>query len=353
MQRAAICSGPSEQMAALSSPSLPAAFELSPLPPTGGTADSIPVARVSRKSEFVKLEKKGVTPHFWNEQIAYAESICAKLRSIGEDDLAYGLSRCGAEETIQVCARCESRTFFKNHCDKLYCPLCQPRLAARRRTDIEFWAGRIKQPKHVVLTTRNTDALSRTQIARFKRAFNGLRRSKFARNWAGGTFALEVTNESKGWHLHSHSLIDARFIDARGLATKWAKQTGQDFAIVKVKDARSKDYLAEVTKYAVKGSMLASWQPQQIAEFIRAFSRTRTWACFGSLWQELRAWRHALLEVDKPPRACECGCSNLLYLTPNRAAERDLQPIRHHATHVAATRQRELLRPPTNYETRA
>lgn len=312
------------------------------------SADAAPIP-----ADSFQLEKKGVTLQFWDEQHAYSESIVAKLKEAGELDLALGLEKCGSEEIVQCCTRCSKRSLFRNHCDRLYCPLCQPRLSYKRRQAIEPWTLRIKQPKHLVLTTRNSDTLSRGTIAKFKKAFLALRRSKLAANWKGGTFALEVTNESRGWHLHSHSLIDARWIDERELAQKWAALVGQDFAIVKVKDAREKDYLSEITKYAVKGSMLSTWSSREIADFIRAFARTRTWAVFGSLWHELRDWRKAMSEIDEPPRTCDCGCSNLLYLSPSAADARDLIPPHTPVILPPPPSGHLPLPPPSNYDTRS
>lgn len=260
----------------------------------------------------LKLERTGATQQnsFWSEAETLLQTITSKLRSIGELDLAYGLENCGQVERTFLCRNCAALHSFATRCDKLYCPRCQPRLAARRRESIEAWSSMVKQPKHVVLTTRNSDELTRTTVATFKRNWNRTRRSKFAKGWRGGTFALEVTNESRGWHLHSHSLIDANFIAADELAKLWAKKTGQDFAIVKVKDARDRSYLAEVTKYAVKGSQMAVWSPTDIAAFIRAFARTKTFMVFGTLFKMRAEW-----EATRPKREgwkCTCGSNQLL-----------------------------------------
>lgn len=259
----------------------------------------------------LKLERTGASPQtrFWSQAEELLQAVVSKLRSIGELDLAYGLEACSAVERSFICGGCSRLHSFATRCDKLYCPRCMPRLAAKRRESIEAWSTLIRQPKHVVLTTRNTEDFTRTTVAKFKRAWNSLRRGVVARNWRGGTFALEVTNESKGWHLHSHSLIDADFIDAGILAKEWAKRVGQDFAIVKVKDARDRSYLGEVTKYAVKGSTLASWSPQEIAAYIRAIARTRTFLPFGSLYKMRAEW-----EATRPPKqkwTCECGETDL------------------------------------------
>jgi hypothetical protein len=186
-------------------------------------------------------------------------------------------------------------------------------MIARKRAELlKAWTKRIKQPKHVVLTARNTGSFSRKQIRTFQKAFAKLRRSKVFAQVKGGCISIEVTNEGRGWHLHAHVLADARWIDAGELAKVWGKKIGQDFAIVKVMDARGKDYLNEVTKYVVKGAQLVSWKPEEIAEFIMAIRGVRFFATFGTLF-DLKAEVRAELNAAKPgPRMCACGCNRVV-----------------------------------------
>jgi hypothetical protein len=135
-----------------------------------------------------------------------------------------------------------------------------------------------------------------------------LRRSKLARNWRGGCWSVEVTNEGKGWHLHAHLLIDAPFIPADELAAKWAQLLGQDVAIVKVQAVRGEKYLNEVTKYAVKGNDMARWNAQHVGEFVRAFSKQRTHGAFGTLYKMSLEWKRILAQLREDARQCECGC---------------------------------------------
>jgi len=134
----------------------------------------------------------------------------------------------------------------------------------------------------------------------------------------GGLSSLEVTNEGKGWHLHSHLLLDSDFIPIDIIAQKWAKLIGQDFAIVKIKSVQDKSYLQEVTKYVVKGSDLASWPGHQIAEFIDAMTGIRCFGTFGTLFKD-RAKR-AKAKKELGPKQMECSnCANtdFWYLSPS------------------------------------
>ena len=232
-----------------------------------------------------ELESRGVIQQseLWKRSTLHKVSVASKLRSIGRIDLAGPLEVCHTQETFALCTECRRVTKYLNRCERHYCPECQPRLARERRESVEWWAKLIREPKHVILTVRNTTTLTKLHVQTFKDCFTRLRRSKFARNWRGGFYRLEVTNETQGWHLHMHALVDAGWIAQKHLAEAWAKIIGQDIAIVHVRDVHSRDYLAEVTKYTVKGSQLASWSAEKIAEFVDAFNGLRSFGVFGDL----------------------------------------------------------------------
>ena len=274
-----------------------------------------------------RLENRGVSSHqeLWQKATVHKLSVVSKLLSIGRTDLALKLQECHTLETCRVCDGCRRVTIFFNRCERHYCPECAPRLARERRESVEWWAKEIREPKHVVLTVRNSAAITKDYVQWFKQSFSRLRRTKFARNWRGGFYRLEVTLEKKGWHLHLHALIDAGWIDARRLSETWAKIVGQEIAIVKVKDVHNREYLAEVTKYTVKGSQLAGWQPEQIAEFIDAFQGVKTFGVFGSLYGKRTEWRAWLDAIQGEPIKCACGCEKFKILSPNELAWENLR----------------------------
>ena len=244
------------------------------------------------------------------------ETIIAKLHKVGKGHLAAPLIKCHTQQVIAVCDGCRRQSVFYNRCENFFCPICARRLAADRRRSIEWWTNHVKQPKHVVVTTRNTDDLTPERVRAVKAAWGKLRRRKFAKNWRGGFYALEITNEGKGWHLHIHALIDAHWIDSGRLAREWADCVGQDVAIVKVKDARGQDYLRELCKYIVDGNQLASWSGEDIALYIEAFTGQRCFGCFGQLYA-LRALHREFLDsvqADKPQ--CPCGCTTVRIFSP-------------------------------------
>lgn len=278
----------------------------------------------------IQLERRGASSHahksgsrsthtpwqeeFWARQTVFKVSVAAKLREIGQEALAMTLDACHTEWTVQICNDCSRSRRFPNRCDLSFCPECQPRLASERKKAVEWWTKLIKQPKHMVLTLKNTRNITTGHLSELKRWFSRLRRRRFARGWRGGFWSIEVTNEGSGWHLHMHILVDADWIDGGELARQWADVTGRIGRIVRVKDAREKNYLAEVTKYAVKGSQLAKWSPKDIESFILAFSKQKTFGVFGDLHAARTRFSEWIADLQTKKPKCECGSSNVRYM---------------------------------------
>lgn len=274
----------------------------------------------SRFDESVKLEKRGTTSQIhqgllWAKCTIHKNTVAAKLRAVARTSDALTLENCHTEYTIAVCNGCNSVQKFPNRCDLFFCPECQPRLSQDRKKAVEWWTREVRQPKHVVLTVKNVANLTKAHVQEFRSWFSKLRRTKFAKFWVGGFYSIEVTNEGQGWHLHLHALINAHWIDSFGLSAAWAKATNGFGRIVKVKDARGTNYLAEVTKYCVKGVQLAAWQPDQIATFIDAFRGVRTFGVFGSLYGMRTKFREWWKQVRGTKPKCKCGCCEARYFS--------------------------------------
>jgi len=268
----------------------------------------------------VQLENRGTTEQFhqgllWAKATIHKNTTAAKLRSVARISDALTLENCHTHYTIAVCNGCQNVQKFPNRCDNFFCAECQPRLSQDRKKAVEWWTRQVNQPKHMVLTVANVPHLTKAHVIEFRKWFNKLRRTKFARNWLGGFYSLEVTNEGHGWHLHLHALIDAKWIDAIELSRAWAKVTCNFGRIVKVKDARGQNYLAEVTKYCVKGVQLAAWNADDIACFIDAFRGVRTFGVFGSLYGARTKFRDWWKQVRGAKPKCSCGCCDARYFT--------------------------------------
>ena len=290
----------------------------------------------------VQLETRGITQQptqaemdqfpewqqalLWSKNTIHKNTTAAKLREAGRLVEATKLEKCHTIYTVAQCTSCHTIKKFPNRCDLFYCAECQPRLSNDRRRAVEWWTQEIKQPKHVVLTVQNLPAITKAHVQEFRSWWNKLRRSKFARHWHGGFYSLEVTNEGRGWHLHLHALVNAHWIDSLGLSVAWEKATNGLGRIVKVKDGREKNYLKEVTKYAVKGVMLAAWTKEQICEFLDAFNGVRTFGVFGSLYAKRTQFADWFKSVRDAKPKCSCGCCTALYFAEAEFLEKDFQP---------------------------
>jgi hypothetical protein len=192
----------------------------------------------------------------------------------------------------------------------------------------------MQQPKHVVLTLKNFSRLNKKQVQWAKECFARLRRRRFARNWEGGFYNWEVTNEGKGFHLHLHALIESRYIDRQILEDEWRKVTRGYGYIVRVYDARRHDYLKEVTKYAVKGNQLAAWSGREIASFIDAFTGVRTFGVFGSLYAKRTEFREWIKQQQQHALKCSCGCTEFWYQSDAQYQLSDTMPMSEGATNA-------------------
>ncbi len=279
----------------------------------------------------IKLETRGVTPQkdqreFWHSNTIFKFAVAAKLREAGRFETAKTLEECHTRYSVGICRGCGKHEHYPNRCDNFFCAECQPRLSSDRRRAVEWWTREVKQPKHVVLTTKNTLDIKKSHIQELRGWFTALRRSRFARGWRGGFYSIEVTNEGAGWHLHLHAIVDANWIDSIQLSTQWARITNQVGKIVKVKDARAKDYLAEVTKYAVKGSELAKWSGTKICEFLDAFTGVRTFGVFGTLYGARTRFHDWWKQVRSLTHRCACGCAEFIYFSESQFLKWDLVP---------------------------
>lgn len=174
------------------------------------------------------------------------------------------------------------------------------------------WTKEIAQPKLVTVTARNTETISRNQLSEFSKNLWRLRRQKIFASVTGGSQSIEVTNESRGWHIHGHLLVNARWIDEQQLAITWGKLVGQDYAIVDVADKRNVDAGAQAAKYVCKPAQFARWPPDQIAAFINAISGVRMFSVFGDLIPKRKKIMIAL-RSRRSGNVCDCGCGSFSY----------------------------------------
>ena len=243
-----------------------------------------------------------------------ARVLAQKLEEAGLNDYARRIRECHTKWTAARCRHCGKRYTWPNHCDLRFCPHCQHRLSVQRQRDLEWWVIQLQRPKHVVLTVRNTRELTPDYMRWFKQCFTKLRRRKIAREWKAGVYAIEVTNESRGWHVHLHALIEAPWIDQKELARTWAEIVGQDFAIVWVSKADKQGVAKEVLKYTVKGTEMANWTPEEIRQYVESIESVRLFGRFGDLHGAEELWKREIELAEETGFICECGSTEFDYL---------------------------------------
>lgn len=305
--------------------------------PTPTTWEALRRARAIAKARREREQRP-----LLSDDLLFHDQILTKLKTDDRIDPVTGewfapsaqlqnFARCGHENVYETCVGCDSTTVRSYHCMIKWCPLCNWRIVSRRRDLLKQWLPTIHQPKHLVTTQRNTATLTRRMIKDHTLNLARLRRHKVFSQVKGGCVSVEITNESKGWHLHAHWLVDARWVDQRELALAWGSLVGQQYAIVKVLDARKErgeggdhrggsgesstpsNYQRELMKYVVKGSDLAKWSQCELYQFINAVRGQRFFFAFGDLFKRARQLR-ALAEHNKPEREpCDCGCSQRVF----------------------------------------
>src|SRR6266702_3201955 len=236
---------------------------------------------------------------------AGAQAVCASRKEKWFPNFV----KCGEEKFHMMCFDCSRSQEATYQCSQKWCPCCNWRIAMKKRQLLEKMTRGMEGVKHVVLTQRNFERLTREKILESRKNLFDLRRQKIFGKVSGGCASLEFTNEGNGWHMHWHLLIASDWIDASALSIAWGKLVGQEFAIVKVKDVTEKSYLQEICKYVVDGSELAKWSPEQILEFVVSLRGTRLFTTFEK-FRELATWCRELVKMERAAKpACECGCN--------------------------------------------
>lgn len=261
----------------------------------------------------------------WSSELIWKRQVEQRLEGIASGSQWLNFKRCGKESLYRHCRCCGEVKSLPYSCSLKWCPLCNWKITRERRQFLERAAAQLKQPKHVVLTMRNFPQLTRKKVREFTVALARLRRSKVFKDVKGGTYSIEITNEGRGWHLHAHLLLEARWVDAGALAIKWGKLLGQEFGIVKVKDVRGIDYVTEVSKYVCKGSDLCTWSGHEIFDFVAALRGVRCFGVFGWLFHLRKFLSSPCDEPGMGPALCECGGADFYYLDEQAELCRELR----------------------------
>jgi hypothetical protein len=245
-----------------------------------------------------------------------------RLIAEGRDDLAAHLIQCRQVFPLR-CLCCDDTFEVEKKCSRRWCPVCMPRISAKRLERVSRIVSRFEWPLSVCLTTEN-DMRAEGTLERMKEAVRGFRRTKFWTNSVkGGVMGLETHNKGKGWHTHPHMIVDCRWLAVatpephRGcspgttkklmqrahdeLAETWGAYVQGRRASVFVKrlprmdGARMHAALRETLKYSVKGSDLLKCKGS-VAEIIDEIDRGRMITTFG----HAHACSKEFVGIDEP-----------------------------------------------------
>lgn len=289
-------------------------------------AEAIEAERNRRKNDdFLLLEERGVTSQRSFEEVERERwqqgvQLAAHLKSGGLLEESERLGDCHSRETFSICGGCRKVVKFWNRCDIFYCPQCAPRLAKKRLEGLMWFVEKMSQPKHIVLTMKNVDVLTREYVSSAKKKLAQFRRRKLFAGAKSGLWAMEVTKKDKGWHLHFHLVVDIRWIGVKELSREWSSVCGDGSKIVWVEDARRGSLRTNlpryVTKYAGKGFRPHTWEAKDFCEFVEAMRDGRTFGVFGELLGVRAEWREWLKQALAERTRCECGCDKKFFRSP-------------------------------------
>lgn len=289
---------------------------------TNRALENLLKARAIAKKERERKQLQLLAP-----EADYASTIVRKLDGLAAGAQYWNFMRCGNEEIFRTCESCGDVQRFDYRCSLKWCPRCQWWISERRKKVLQFWVAKIRQPKHLVLTQKNFPILTGKKIREHTRNLARMRKKKCFQDVKGGSVSVEITHSSEGWHLHSHWLIDCRWLDMHAVSRAWGKLVGQEFAICKIKDVRGREYIQEITKYVATGTELASWPGELIWEFIRAVRGRRFFFPFGSLFHLGPEIRRELRLQQPNTTTCECGCSDFIFEDQTHAILHEVQKM--------------------------
>ena len=262
-----------------------------------------------------------------------------RLIDEGEHALAAVLTRC-AQPFNLVCTNCGTTKQVEQGCKKRWCPVCAGKISAMRCAIYERAARAMQWPLAVTLTQPG-DPSANGCVRSHRKAITDFRRRNIITDTVrGGIIGIEVTNSRATWHVHSHWLIDCRWLalrtrqprsaDTRAtvrklctaaheeLSAAWATSLGIPQAVVWVERAWGKAVM-ETVKYAVKPAELIACK-RPIGNLLREMHRQQLVNGFGSCYGQVGAWKK---EMRAARPVCECDeCHQRGTIVPEAALPR-------------------------------
>lgn len=195
-----------------------------------------------------------------------------------------------------ACSACGHLIRIVIPCGDRLCPECREIHAQRTYMKYLALMPKLKAPKLITLTLKNTIDLTPDHVLRLRDAWRKLIRRKFWKEKIhGGIYSIECTNIGNGWHLHIHALVDAEYLPYCHLSECWHRLTGDSY-IVDVRQCKTTMYgLRYICKYIAKSPEVNGNQTL----YNDVMHNVRLIHTFGTFY----SWRH-----KKEPQPCpKCG----------------------------------------------
>jgi hypothetical protein len=117
---------------------------------------------------------------------------------------------------------------------------------------------------------------------------------------SGGIYALEMTHNPAGWHVHIHAVIMAKYFAQWKLSHLWNSVSGSP--VVDIRRTYNSECVAYLCKYLTCEKVPEEYRP----EADRALKSCRLWSAFGTA--------HDLNNTYKPPKMKCPVCESTLWV---------------------------------------
>lgn len=253
--------------------------------------------------------KKDVQKKAGNRQIVFNSWRLKKLfkiekliREVGQDVRAKRMGICGNTIFVKAIKGDRSSVLFEPQvrCKDRVCPVCNSYRSSILSRKVEKLGKKMSNPHMLTITANNSNRNNLKKVMQsFKTSSSLLKknRSWFKKYVKGGIEHIEVTyKRDKGWHVHSHMLIDLdvdrkvenmRYVDGGMYLDPIKKEL--EAVLLKVglgtvSDIRpvTEGYGKEVSKYALKFGL--DMPDEYLKEFIVAMKGKRMVSKFGNCY---------------------------------------------------------------------
>lgn len=203
------------------------------------------------------------------------------FESAGMPEMASHLRDCQEISRQCICLECGEAFYIPDRCRQRTCPLCSYAESKTRGAWIVRMLGAMKFPKLLTLTIVRTDRDPGDVIDYLRSCFNELRKEKFFEKVKGGAYQIELKWRGDGWHIHLHAMLDCPYLPKQWIFTAWCKITGQSYANIDIKAAKTEAEQVYVAKYAAKAADYEGDIPQVVAWYL-ATKGKRLFTTFGA-----------------------------------------------------------------------